>query len=133
MQTYEDAVIKTVLWWSEKSFQTTLNQNNGDDSPTGGLTFALMNTLAMDIQNDTTKAQIKKFEEKLTELLMGVEHEAPYLKSLEVDYDPCRLLGEAMEHATINLKCLPIKSHTRIDKNNVVWAKYQYGNGETEL
>lgn len=133
MQSYEDAVIKVVLWWSEKSFKAALNQNNGDNSREGGMAFALMNTLAMDIQNKTTPEQIKKFEDKLTQLLMGVAHESNHMKSLEVDYDPCRFLGEAMQHAGINSKCLPIKSWTRISDTNVAYAKYQYGNGEIEL
>jgi len=66
-QTYEEAVLKTVMFWTEKAFETPMNQNNGDDSERGGLAFLLMNTLASRAQKTATPEKIKLFEKKLTE------------------------------------------------------------------
>lgn len=126
-QTFEEAVLKTVLFWSDKSFRTSLNQNNGDDSSNGFMTYALMNTLAGNVQKETTPEQIKKFEDKLTELLMAVKNQWGSEWTLSVDYDPCRILYEACEFAGINSRCLPCKTFTRIEKDFQVTAKYQYG------
>lgn len=131
-QSYEDAVLKTVMWWSEKSFNTTLNQNNGDNSPQGGLTFMLMNMLSMDSQKDATPDKIKKFEEKLTELLMEKKDNS-YDRTLDVDYHPCELLSTACEYAGINPGCLPCKTFSRIDNQNRVYVKYQYGAPTIEI
>lgn len=129
-QTYEEAVLKAVMWWSDKSFRTPLNQNNGDDSPQGGMMFALMNTVAMKAQETATTEKQKAFESKLTELLMNCDK---YERTLDVDYHPCRLLSEAAKFAGIDSGCFPCKSHTRIDDNNKVFAKYQYGSATVEI
>ena len=123
-QSYEDAVLKTVMFWSDKSFRTILNQNNGDDSPQGGIMFALMNMVSGKAQESITEEKIKLFEKKLTELLMSCDK---YDRTLDVDYHPCILLSEAAKFAEIDEKCFPCKTVTRIDEDNTVHAKYQYG------
>lgn len=40
---FTDAALKTAMWWSEKVFRTPMNQNNGDNTQQGGLTFLLQN------------------------------------------------------------------------------------------
>lgn len=132
--TYEEAVLKCVLWWVEKSFHTSLNQNNGDDSTNGGISFMLMNMLSMQAQDSVTPNKIKKFEEKLTELLMAVKDSSnKWDKELDVDYHLCQKLTEAAKYADIDFSCFPIKSWTVIDNDNKVFAKYQYGAEPIEL
>jgi len=129
-QTYEEAVLKTVMWWSDKSFRTPLNQNNGDDSPQGGMMFALMNTVSMNAQQTATVEKQKAFESKLTELLMNC---AKQERTLDVDYHPCRMLSEAANFAGIDSGCFPCKSYTSIDDNNKAFAKHGYGKATVEI
>lgn len=126
-QTFEEAVLKTVLFWSDKSFRTLMNQNNGDDSPGGATTFMLMNMLAMSAKKSVTDEKIKAFEDKLTELLMAVKDKQSYQWQLDVDYHPCQMLAESAEFAGIDTHCFPCKTFTRIEKDHSVVAKYQYG------
>ena len=132
INTYEDAVLKTVLWWSDKSFRTKANQNNGDNTPQGALTFMLMNMRSTNAQDGINDAKIKIFEEELSRLLLS-EVVRPDNLYLDVDYHPCSMLANAAHKAGIDIGCFPCKSHTRIDKNNRVFAKYQYGSSEVEL
>jgi hypothetical protein len=127
VQTFEEAVLKTVLFWSDKSFRTPLNQNNGDDSLNGGMMFALMNMKSMAAQESVTDDKVEKFEEKLTELLMDSQNDPRYEWTLDVDYDPCQMLSEAADYAGFDSGCFPCKTFTRIEKDHNVTAKYQYG------
>lgn len=133
MQSYQDAVLKTVMFWSDKSFRTALNQNNGDTSPNGGMAFALMNIVSMQAKTSITAEKIKAFEDKLTQILMSMESGSPYDRTLDVDYHPCTALAEAARHAGIDTGCFPCKTFTRIEKNNEVTAKYQYGGAFVQL
>jgi len=119
-QTYEEAVLKVVMWWSDKAFRTPLNQDNGDEANTTNL---LLNMVASKSQTQVTDEKIKKFEDKLIELLMENRNR----NSLSVDYTPCRMLFEAAQFAEIDSHCFPVKSGTYIEKNNKAFAKYQYG------
>lgn len=126
-ETYQDAVLKSVMWWSEKAFATPANQNNGDDSENGGMTFMLMNLVASKAQKEVSTEQIKKFEEKLSEILLEAEGKGKFHNELSVDYHPNQALAEACEYAGVNPMCLPCKTFTYIDKDNVVNGRYQYG------
>lgn len=126
-RSYKEAVEITVKWWSEKSFKTLLNQNNGDDSDNGGMMFLLMNMVSMNAKENITKEKISKFEEKLTELLLSVEGMGMFNNELSVDYSPNRKLREACTFAGINASCLPCKTHTYINDNNEIEGQYQYG------
>lgn len=130
MQSYEDAVLKVVMWWSDKSFRAVMNQNNGDNSQQGGVVSALMNMVSLKAQDAVSDEQIKKFESKLTDLLMNA---GKFDRTLSVDYDPCEMLYKAAEFAGIDTYCFPCKSHTRIDEQNNAYAKYQYGAQEVKL
>ena len=129
-QTYEEAVTKIVLWWVEKSFLTTQNQNNGDKTDIGGFTSVMLNMVANRVQVTTSADQIKKFTEKLTELLLNADQ---HNRSLHVDYHPEGFLEEAAVFAGIDTHCFPVKSSTRIDENNRAYAKYQYGASMVEI
>ncbi len=130
MRTYEEAVKIMVDWWVEKSFKTINNQNNGDDS---ALTSMLMNVNSMLAQDQITTDKIDRFSTKLTELLLkendffinkyGFKYEA----LLSVDYNPNKPLQEACEYAEIKNGCLPCKTFTRINKDNIIEGRYQYG------
>lgn len=127
VRTYKEAVEIMVNWWIEKSFHTLFNQNNGDDSPQGGFGFALMNSLSMKANDKVTPENIEKFKNKLTELLLLQEGEGRWANQLDVDYDVYGMLAEACEFADISKFCIPIKTFTYIDENNVVNGRYQYG------
>jgi hypothetical protein len=58
---------------------------------------------------------------------MSVQSESPYNRTLDVDYHPCKLLYEAAKFAGLDPGCFPCKTFTRIEANNSVSAKYQYG------
>lgn len=128
-QTLEDAVLKTVTWWSDKSFRAVLNQDNG--SGNDGMVHFLLNAVSSKAQIQITEDQIKKFESKLTELLMNAK--SSYDRSLSVDYHPCEKLAVAADYAGINPMCFPCKSNTSIDNNNKAFAKYQYGGEHKEI
>lgn len=124
-QSLEQAVSKVVKWWSQKAFRTPMNQNNGDDSPNGGLAFMLMNLNASKAQESVSEEKIEKFEAKLTEILLSESNS--YGRTLDVDYGPCRQLYEAAVHAELDPGCFPCKTVTWIDESNKATAKYQYG------
>ena len=125
VQSYEDAVLKTVMWWSEK-IQKPLNQNNGDQSSGGAIAFMLMNMVANNAQQSITPEKIKVFEETLTKKLMEVENEK-YLQNLDVDYHPNQILAESAEKAEIDLSVFPCKTWTRIGLENEVEVSLGYG------
>lgn len=128
MQSYEEAVLKVVMWWSDNSFRKPLNQNNGGDD----VTHVLMNTLSMKVQEKISQEQIKKFEIRLTQLLMSPGLKK-WEKSLSVDYSPCKKLFEAAEFAGIKPYCFPCKSSTRIDDDNNAYGYLGYGASEVKL
>jgi hypothetical protein len=131
MQTLEQAISKVVKFWSEKSFRTPLNQNNGDNSENGEISFLLMNQVALTAQSNVTDEKIKAFEDKLTELLLKSEpHERAWL---DVDYHPCKMLSDAAQYAGLDDGCFPCKSSTHIGRDNIAQAKYQYGSQMVDL
>ena len=128
--TYENAVAKTVRFWSEKSFKTKMNKNNGDDTGNSDLGSALMNLVTSKEQKNITIEKIKAFEKKLTELLMNSD---PWDRILAVDYAPDSRLREAAQHAGLSELCFPWKTFTRINRDNTVNASYQYRGELVEL
>lgn len=124
-QTFEEAVLKTVMFWSDKSFRTPLNQNNGDNSENGAMSFMLMNMVSGEAQKSVTENKVKQFEKYLTQILMDKSDEA-YVE-LSVDYNPCNELKVAAGFAELDFACFPCKTFTRIEKDRSVTAKYQYG------
>lgn len=127
VRTYKEAVEIMVNWWIEKSFHTLFNQNNGDNSPQGGLGFALMNTLSMKENDKVTPEKIEKFKSKLTELLLLQEGKGRWDNQLDVDYDVHGMLAEACAFSDISEFCIPIKTFTYIDEDNTINGRYQYG------
>lgn len=133
-QTFEDAVLKTVTWWSDKSFRTLMNQNNGDNSSSGEMTFLLMNMVASKSQETVTDEKIKVFEEHLAKYLSDYRNQYPTSQIwLDVDYHPCQMLADAAEKAGIESHCFPCKTATRLTSDNKVFAKYQYGGSLNEI
>lgn len=126
-QKFETAALKTAKWWSQKAFRTPMNQNNGDDSPSGGLAFMLMNTLSIKAQETVTDEKIAAFEKKLVELIGNYHHEYPWNEvTLNVDYGPDPMLREAAESAGLNTACFPCKTYTVIELDYTAKASYQY-------
>ena len=132
-RTYKEAVKISVDYWVEKSFKTPLNQNNGDKSTNGDMSFMLMNMLSLDSQKNVTFEQIEKFKSKLTEILLEHEGQGRGANELDVDYDPNENLAQACKFAQISTSCLPCKTFTFIDNDNKVIGRYQYGGDRFEL
>jgi hypothetical protein len=132
-RTYEEAVNISVKWWSEKAFATLFNQNNGENSENGGMTFMLMNMVASKAQAKVDTETIEKFEKKLTEILLSQKGKPKYANELEVDYNPNHNLSHACAFAGVDTYCLPCKTFTYIDENNAVKGRYQYGGAWFEL
>lgn len=124
-RTYKQAVTIMVDWWAEK-MQKPLNQNNGDNSESGGIAFMLMNMVAMNAQETITEDKIKKFKSFLTDKLIPLEGNNNWRGQLDVDYHPNELLFQACEYSGINTSALPCKTFTRIEDNFVI-GRYQYG------
>lgn len=126
-RTYKEAVKLMVNWWVEKSFKIEINQNNGDSSSKGAIAFFLMNLMSKNAKKDITNNKIKKFKSKLTEILLANENEERYLKQLEVDYHPNKILNDSCEYSGINTSCLPCKTFTFINSENEIQGRFQYG------
>lgn len=127
MGTFEEAVDKTVQWWADKSFSTLFNQNNGDNSSAGGLMFALSNLSSMNGQKEATPEKIEVFKKELKAKMMADEK-----YDLSVDYHGVPALTESCAAAGLSDQCLPIKTHSRIDRfTNVASAAFGY-HGKTE-
>lgn len=122
-RTYAEAVTIMVKWWIDKSFETTMNQDNGDS----GLAHILLNTVSMSAQTEVTPEKVEKFRDKLTEILLKNEDGGRWDKELDVDYHPNSILSEACKFAGIDSACLPVKTFTYIDKDNTINGRYQYG------
>lgn len=132
-QTIDEAINKVVNWWADKSFNTPLNQNNGDDSSAGGFGFLLMNMASMNAQKEATPEKIELFKTKLAELLKADTY---YLRNLSVDYHGDMPLVEACEFAGLSTNSLPIKSSTWVDLyngTNVVTSALGYYGKRIEL
>lgn len=129
VRTYAEAVEITVNWWMEKSFDTKNNQDNGDNSIAGIMGMGLADLLSENSQSKITDENRSLFKEKLTELLIeGKEQDGLYWGSdISVDYHPCEKLFQALLYAGIDEHCVPIKTFTRINEQNQVVGRYQYG------
>lgn len=127
VRTYKEAVEIMVNWWIEKSFHTLFNQNNGDNSPQGGLGFALMNSLSMQANDKVTPEKIEKFKSKSTKLLLLQEGKGRFANQLDVDYNVHGMLAEVCKFSDISEFCIPIKTFTYIDDDNTINGRYQYG------
>jgi len=130
-QTFEQAVEKVVNFWAEKSFDTLLNQNNGDESPNGGMAFMLMNLLSSNAQSEITDSQKDVFKSELTKILKKNKNERGFY--IGCDYHPHEYLAKAAKKANISESVFPCKTGTRIDPNNVASASYQYRGEWKEL
>jgi hypothetical protein len=129
-QTYEEAAIKTAMWWADKSFRTSFNQNNGGE----GFQIALMNILASESQKSVTEEKIKLFESKLVEFIMLFKDSKDYRdKFIEVDYHPDKILVKAAEFAKLDIGCFPCKSYSKIDNENKVFVRFGYGKKIVEI
>lgn len=124
-QTYEEAVLKTVMWWSE-AIQKPINQDNGDTSENGAMAFMLMNMVAGNAQDSITPDKIKSFEDALTKRLLAVEYRK-HEQDLDVDYHPNQILAECANVAGISSSVFPCKTWSRIGAQNEVNVSLGYG------
>lgn len=123
-----DARSKAIAaWWADK-MQKPLNQNNGDDSPAGGLAFLLMNMNAGNAQDSISPKKIQRFQDLL---VIALKNPDIYTAYLGVDYHPDDVLYMACATADIDPGCLPIKSSTSINMaTGIATGRYQYGGKE---
>ena len=121
-QTFEQAVNKTVNWWAEK-MQAPMNQNNGDDCDSGGLTLMLSNLVSQKAQQTISSENIKLFKSNLKNQLMSMEGQRV---CLSVGYHPCQELATSAQAAGIDVMCFPYKTTSWINEKNLAMASYQY-------
>lgn len=127
MKPTKEQIEAVAEWWAVKTFDTAMNQNNGDKSPTGDMTFMLMNMLAETNRSKGDKANRDKFKNSIIKQLSELDFENGW-HVLSVDYDPCQALYDACKESGIDCHMLPCKTHTQWDKQNTSFiGKYQYG------
>lgn len=100
-------------WWAHQIIHAGANWNNGDDSPTGGMTFMLATMLQSQSRQDVTKEQEAIFT---AELVKQLEIDNPH--ALSVDYDPCYSLYQALQKANIHPGACPCKTITWINEKD---------------
>lgn len=133
VQTYEQALDKVINFWAEKSFNTALNQNNGDNSIHGGTMFMLANLISQKGQQEATPHKIEVFKERLKYHILNHKYSSHFKFMLSVDYDCNMALALACEDAGLSTACVPIKTQTWIDRVTFeASASYQYG-GEKQI
>ena len=123
-----EGIEKVAEFWAEKSFRGGMNQNNGDHSPTGGLTAILMNDLSLRAQGEVSDELVLEFQLQLIEQLKSAM--SSYGRTLHCDYHPCKMLVDAAKAAGIkdsSMQAFPCKTTTWIDDEGKVTASYQYG------
>lgn len=122
MKPSKEQLEKFAEWWAVKSFDIALNQNNGDDSPNGGMAFMLMNMASMKAKETITTESRQKFKDSIVRQLLGRDRNL----TLDVDYHPCEELAIACQVAGVNCGILPCKTFSDFRDGKFV-AKYQYG------
>lgn len=120
--TYEQ-IEKVAEWWAVKTFDTAMNQNNGDDSENGALGFMLANLNAVTAKSkEATPEAREKFKQALIRQL--IEDPNTYL---DVDYHPSQAIETACKEAGISTNFVPIKTFTIYRKNtNSFEGRFQY-------
>ena len=122
-RTYEQAVDLMIEFWVDKSFNKDLiNQQTGSDMKG----FVLHNMISDSVKSGITSQQITIFKDKLKHSLMLGNNEERRSNELDVDYNPDIKLSEACELAQIDSTCLPCKTYTYIEKDNIVHIRYGY-------
>ena len=114
-------------WWAVRTFDHALNQNNGDTSDKGEMSFMLMNLVSSKARQSADPNARQKFKDKLIELMADKDHFNIY-----VDYHPDPELAEACDYAGIGYEALPCKSGTEFSKGQLK-GKYQYGGQWTKI
>lgn len=129
-KTLDGAIAAVCDFWINK-MQTPVNQNNGDGSPSGRLTFMLMNLLGQKAQDTISREKIELFRTSLTNTIKTEFNNGHYI--CDVDYHPSDNLSKACKDANIDTMALPCKSHTNIHKDFTVQSRYQYGGDFVKL
>ena len=104
-------------WWADQ-LRNGAKLDNGDDSPTGGMTMAL-GLMAQAAEREKQSPElIDQFEECLPDLLLAEKN----FWGIGVDYHPDHLLQQAADTAGLELgmTSLPWKTHMRIDGDRVL-------------
>lgn len=117
----DDDIKLCVSWWS-KFLKEDFEFDNGDKSQS---TFANINKHLMDMP---TIIQIAVFENSLFNIIKNNLKRNLDVLFLEVDYDPCNLLRQALEDAEIkfNFSILPCKTSMIISEKKIE-VKQGYG------
>jgi hypothetical protein len=107
-----EQIEKVAEWWAVRTFDKAWNQDNGDNSETGRMTFLLMNMASNDAYNKAPKGARDKFINAIVESLSSISKEYQGEYTLSVDYDPNVRLGDVCEKAGIGSRMLPCKTFT---------------------
>jgi len=130
---YESAVDKVVNFWTEKTFKTVDNQDNGDESTAGVFGFILSNVLSGKLISSVSDKQIEVYKKSLKENLMAIPEERRK-RNIEIfnDYGCDEILTKAHEASGTHTRCSPIKTVSIILPDCSVSARFTYdGKWET--
>jgi len=114
----EKQIEVAVNWWAEKIVVPKFD--NGDNSPTGGVTVALALMASTRVSED----KIGPFKEALIE---GLKTNPFAMQGIHVDYGPCEILHDAMVKADIPTNNAPWKTNMSFHDGGV---RVSYGYGQ---
>lgn len=125
MKTTEDAALALSMWWSQKSFRTPLNKDNGDSNP---LLFMLASMSTKTAQESVTDDKINIFEQELSKHIIEYREKYPSSRvSIYTDYNPDHSLSLAAEKAGLDPSAFPWKTGSYINDKNEVFVSFGYG------
>jgi len=119
--TRQEAIIAAVLWWQE-SITKPLNQDIGAQSSAERQLELLMLNHSSDNQAKITKEATEVFYKELVESLASESGQI----TLDVDYHPCQILGDALAKSGIDPSVLPCKTWMVIRESNEVIVSEGY-------
>jgi hypothetical protein len=126
MKPTKEQIEAVAEWWAVRTFDKVFNQNNGDNSPNGGIGFLLANTAAMQAREKTGVEARLNFKVEIVKHLESVTDF--YEMQLDVDYNPNLPLHDICVRSGVDTGMLPCKTFTLWDRQeNCFRGRYQYG------
>lgn len=124
---FKAASVRCANWWANKAFKTENNQDNGDNSISGALGMGLANMLAEKSREGVTRSKITIFTNSIiNDIWKEKQENINAWIMMDVDYHPCKILTDACHLSGLDSLCLPIKTWTKIRKDNKVSASFGY-------
>ena len=123
----EQTARKAAKWWADH-LRNGAKLDNGDPSPTGAMTMMMGLDLQRTMAAKRTPEDVQRFEDALTQTLLGVE-DWKLRMGFGVDYHPDRILQLAIDFSGIQVgtTCLPWKSYMHIHEDGKITVSCGYG------